>query len=118
MHFKSIYLFGICLPLLTACQSVSVPNLFDNRVKELSRIPEDAIRYQCDTNQQFHVRMLNKGSDAWLILTDHEVNLSQSTSNPNRYTSGAIALEINGDQTTLSDGDKLAYLNCKAQKPL
>jgi hypothetical protein len=43
------------------------------------------------------------------------VNLSRTENNPQRYTSGAIALELNGEQTTLTDGEKIAYTGCKAQ---
>lgn len=78
-------------------------------------MPADAVQYVCDGKQQFYVRMLNNGNDAWLIYPDHEVNLPR-TGGDNRYASGAITLVLSGDQTTLNDGDKIAYTNCKPQQ--
>jgi len=90
-------------------------NPFSTGVKEQSRTPQNAIAYECDEGKQFYVRMQNKGNDAWLIYPDHEVNLTKSTDNSNRFTSGVITLLINGDSTTLNDGEKVAYTGCKPQ---
>jgi membrane-bound inhibitor of C-type lysozyme len=98
--------------VLPACSSFSL-NPFDSSVKEQSRTPQNAIAYECNEGKQFYVQMLNHGNDAWLIYPDHEVNLTKSTDNPNKFTSGNIALFINGNDTTLSDGEKIAYTGCK-----
>jgi hypothetical protein len=58
--------------------------------------------------------MLNNGNEAWLIYPTHEVALTKEKAG-NIYTSGAISLAINGDQSTLNDGDKIAYTACKPQ---
>lgn len=100
--------------LLSACSTTQLLNPFDTSVKEQPRAPQNATLYTCEDKKQFYVRMLNNNNDAWLIYPDHEVNLSKSSSGNNRYTSGAIALELNGEQTTLTDGDKIAYTGCKA----
>jgi uncharacterized membrane protein len=102
------------ITILPSCSSLSL-NPFSSEVKERSRIPESAIAYECDDHQQFYVRMLNNGSDAWLIYPDHEVNLTKSADNKNHFSSGSISLQINGDATTLNDGEKIAYTGCKLQ---
>ncbi len=114
MHafFKFICTLNLAF-LLAACSSINL-NPFSSGNKELSRVPADAIAYACEGNKQFYVRMLNKGDEAWLIYPTHEVLLAKEKAS-NRYTSGAIALVINGDETTLNDGEKIAYTACKAQ---
>ena len=97
-----------------SCSSFSL-NPFSTSGQEQSRTPKDAIAYECDEGKLFYVRMLNNGNNAWLIYPDHEVNLTKSTDNSNRFTSGIITLLINGDATTLSDGEKIAYAGCKPQ---
>ncbi len=100
--------------LLSACSSISL-NPFGSESGERSKVPQNATEYVCDGKAHFYVRMLNNGSDAWLIYPDHEVNLSKSGGD-NRYSSGAITLVINGAETTLNDGEKIAYTNCKPQE--
>lgn len=105
-----LILSGI-LSLLVACSW----SPFNTSAKEQSRVPANSVAYVCNDNHQFFLRMLNKGNDAWLIYPDHEVNLSKSTDNANRYVSGVITLFLNGDETTLNDGEKIAYIGCKPQ---
>ena len=100
------------IALQPSCSSFNL-NPFSASGQEQSRGPQNAIAYQCDEGKQFYVRMLNNGNDAWLIYPDHEVNLAKSTDNSNRFTSGNITLLINGDATTLNDGEKIAYTGCK-----
>ncbi len=111
-NFKQFFLLAVLVGVQTACSFV---NPFNTDVKELSRVPKNATGYDCDGGKQFYVRMLNNGSDAWLIYPDHEVNLTNAADNKSRYTSGNITLLLNGDQTTLNDGDKIAYTACKPQ---
>ncbi|ACT47050.1 hypothetical protein [Methylotenera mobilis] len=101
--------------LIPACSSIGLSNPFGSKSSVLPGTPKDATEYVCDGNKHFYVRMLNNGSDAWLIYPDHEVNLAKSSSDSNRYASGVITLSINGDATTLNDGEKIAYVNCKPQ---
>lgn len=101
--------------LISACSKLNVLDPFNNKTQERSKNPENAVEYVCEGNKRFFVRMLNQGKDAWLIYPDHEVNLTQSDSDKNRYASGVITLVINNAQTTLNDGDNIAYTGCKAQ---
>lgn len=105
-------ILGLTL-LLPACGSIHLTNPFSSKAKPRLGIPENAIAYSCEGNQHFYVRMLNNGNDAWLIYPDHEVNLAKA--GDNRFTSGVITLVINGEATTLNDGEKIAYTGCKAQ---
>ncbi|MES2181919.1 MAG: cysteine peptidase family C39 domain-containing protein [Pseudomonadota bacterium] len=101
--------------LLTSCSSISFSNPFGSSNKELSGAPEHAIAYECEGNKHFYVRMQNNGNDAWLIYPDHEVNLTKASDDNNKFTSGVIVLLINGAETTLNDGEKIAYTACKPQ---
>lgn len=114
---KQIYIVTLALLALFAssCSVLKPLKVFNTETKERSKNPENATEYVCESNKHFFVRMLNKGADAWLIFPDHEVNLAQSSTEKNRYVSGAITLVLNGDQTTLTDGDVLSYSACKAQ---
>lgn len=115
---KQIYIIALASITLfvSACSIVKPFHVFKTESKERSKNPENATEYICENNQHFFVRMLNKGADAWLIFPDHEVNLAQSSTDKNRYVSGAITLVLNGEQTTLTDGDVLSYTGCKAQQ--
>lgn len=103
------------LAVLPACSSISLSNPFGSDTKERSRTPQNATEYICEGNKHFYVRMLNNGNDAWLIYPDHEVNLTKASDANNRFTSGIITLVVNGDATTLDDGEKIAYTACKPQ---
>lgn len=109
---KVLLLTAISASSLVACSSFSLSNPFGTQSKEISTAPVNATEYVCEGNKRFYVRMLNNGNDAWLIYPDHEVNLSK---NGSAYASGSINLNINGDATTLNDGEKIAYTGCKAQ---
>jgi membrane-bound inhibitor of C-type lysozyme len=112
--FSIIFLTG-SLTLISACSSVKL-NPFSSDSAEQSRDPQNAVEYVCEAKKRFFVRMLNNGNDAWLIYPDHEVNLPKT--GDNRYSSGVITLLINGAATTLNDGEKIAYTNCKAQEKI
>lgn len=114
-QLKTLWLALGLLTLLPACSSISLSNPFGSDSKEQSRTPANATEYICEGNKRFYVRMLNNGNDAWLIYPTHEVNLTKASDGNNRFTSGIIALEINGDATTLHDGEKIAYTACKPQ---
>jgi hypothetical protein len=111
---RSLILISFLSATLLGCGSVDTLNPFDNSVKERSKIPENSTQYICEGNKEFFVRMLNNGKDAWLIYPDHEVNLSKADDS-NTYKAAAITLELDGDQSKLTDGDKVSYTECKAQ---
>jgi hypothetical protein len=110
---RTLILISFISASLLGCGSVDTLNPFDNSVKEHSKTPVNATQYICEGNKQFFVRMLNNGNDAWLIYPDHEVSLAKISDKT--YKVAAITLEMNGDQTTLTDGEKIAYTDCKAQ---
>ncbi len=101
--------------LATSCSKIGLSNPFGAGEKNSASPYANATHYVCADKKQFYVRMLNNNAQAWLIYPDHEVALSQHATDKNRYTSGAISLVINGSQTTLNDGEKLAYSACSAQ---
>lgn len=109
-------LLSSLLVLLSSCSSIRL-NPFASDSAELSGGPANATEFVCEGKGRFHVRMLNNGNDAWLIYPDHEVNLPKSGGD-NRYSSGTITLVINGAETTLNDGEKIAYTNCKPQEKI
>ncbi|HAF01392.1 MAG TPA: hypothetical protein DCO68_08515 [Methylophilaceae bacterium] len=110
----TVKLLPLCLMLVSACSTVDKLNPFHKNSKELSKNPENATTYVCDSNKRFVLQIIHQGKDAWLIYPDHEVNLNQ-VEGSQRYTSGAISLELNGDETKLNDGENIAYTGCKAQ---
>lgn len=114
IKLQPLVLVSVLAAMLSACSSIGISNPFRGESGEQSPYPKDAVEYVCDGNKHFHVRMLNQGQDAWLIYPDHEVNLPRSSDDSRRYASGVISLVLNGDATTLNDGEKIAYVNCKA----
>lgn len=111
LKYLAIFLFAA---FTIGCSNIGIKNPFGGK-KVAATGPANATEYICEGNKHFYLRMLNSGSDAWLIYPDHEVNLTKSATNNTRYTSGAISLELNGDSTTLNDGEKIAYTACKPQ---
>lgn len=110
-------IFTIALPVvLTNCGGISISNPFGSSQSEGNAVYQGATKYLCADKKQFYVRMLNQNQQAWLIYPDHEVSLNQSASEKNKYTSGLITLVINGNETTLNDGDHIVYKSCQPQK--
>lgn len=112
-ELNQLFLMTGVLVALNACSSIGISNPFGSESHSSS--PKNATAYVCDGNKTFHVQMQNNGNDAWLIYPDHEVNLTKATDSNNRFTSGVISLVVDGDQTTLNDGEKIAYTGCKPQ---
>jgi membrane-bound inhibitor of C-type lysozyme len=103
------------LSVLAACSSVNISNPFSSAAPVLSSRPANATAYACADNKHFYVRMLNNGNDAWLIYPDHEVNLAKTSGSKNQFSSGLITLTIDGAETMLTDGEKIAYTACKPE---
>jgi membrane-bound inhibitor of C-type lysozyme len=106
----------LVLGLVTSCSKISLTNPFGTGGTDAASPYANATHYSCLDKKQFYVRMMENNLNAWLIYPDHEVNLKQTPSDKNRYTSGAITLFLNGNETTLTDGEKIAYSTCKPQK--
>lgn len=111
--FKTAFIAISAMSVLASCSSINL-NPFSSSNNEGASGPQNATAYACEGNKQFYVRMLNNSNEAWLIYPTHEVALTKEKSS-NTYTSGAITLALNGDQSTLNDGDKIAYTGCKPQ---
>lgn len=101
--------------LLSACSTMEMPTVFGNKVKENPRFGRDAVVYNCASYQSFALKMAENGQEAWLMYPDHEVNLTRSSTDKNLYHYGVIDLRLNGDQTTLDDGELVHYKECKPQ---
>jgi len=115
IKFNKILVTASLIVVLPSCGSMSFSHPFGSSTMEQSRTPKNSTAYVCDDNKQFYVRMQNNGNEAWLIYPDHEVSLAKASDGNNRFTSGVITLVINGAETTLNDGEKIAYTACKAQ---
>ncbi len=106
----------ILLPLLLChCAGFELPSVFDKGVTQQPRYGKDAISYTCDNMQSFGLKLSADGSEAWLMLPDHEVGLVRDSSDKQLYHYGTVDLRLNGDQTTLDDADHLHFKGCKPQ---
>ena len=104
--------------LLTGCGEINVKKYLPfggDTVQERSRAPANATEYQCAAGKRFHVRMLEGGAAAWLILPEREVRLEKvGAEGGTRYSNGIAVLEINGNEATLKDGATISFVGCKA----
>ena len=114
-HFRTLTIPLALVALLAGCSSMDKYNPFTDTpvYQEISRAPTDAVEYRCEGDKKFYVRMLDKDNAAWLIYPDREVRLDK-TGSGNRYSNGVATLDINGEQSSLNDGPKVAYKACKA----
>lgn len=97
--------------LLTACGSVSKMWPFGDDKAAGANSRSNATAYHCDGGKRFHVRLVDNGAAAWLILPDREVLLDKTSGN--RYSNGIAVLDLEGSEASLKDGDKPAYTGCK-----
>ena len=104
-----------CLALaLTGCSSVNLWPFDSSNPSGQSRTPANSTEYLCSNGKHFYVRLMDNGNTAWLIYPDREVGLNKSASAGNRYSNGVAMLELNGNDTTLTDGKQISYSGCKA----
>ena len=97
-------IFALAIAAATAgCGSINVWPLGGGEAKERSRAPANAVEYQCPGGKRFHVRWLDGGNAAWLILPDREVRLDKTAGTETRYGNGVTSLDIDGGTATLSD---------------
>ena len=85
----------------------------DNSPRERSRDPVNATEYQCAAGKRFHLRMIDGGAAAWLILPEREVRLEGIGSGGTRYGKGGLVLELGADKASLADGAATTYADCK-----
>ena len=106
-----------CLSLLLpGCGGVSLWPFGGEKNEERSRTPADATEYQCTGGKRLYVRYLDNGGAAWIIFPEREFRLNKVTSSAagTRYSNGIAALEVNGNEATLTDGSATAFSGCKA----
>jgi len=101
--------------LLSGCGSIGgILPFGSEKPQARSRILADATEYQCKGGTRFHVRYLDNGAAAWVILPDREFRLDKrGDSSAGRYGNGAAVLDIVGNEATLADGATLSYKDCK-----
>lgn len=104
----SVFLYG--------CASFEFPSMFDKGSKEVPRYGKAAVHYQCENYQSFGLKLSENGEEAWVMLPDHEMNLSRDANDKQLYHYGTMDLHLNGDQTTLDDSDHLHLKGCKAER--
>jgi len=81
--------------------------------RERSREPLNAAEYQCAAGKRFHLRMIDGGAAAWLILPEREVRLERIGGSATRYGKGGLVLELGADKSSLADGATTTYADCK-----
>lgn len=105
----------IAASLLTGCgeMKMKVWPFGDNAPREHSRDPANAGEYQCAAGKRFHLRMIEGGAAAWLILPEREVRLERVGENATRYGKGSLLLELGAESASLVDGATISHVNCK-----
>lgn len=105
-----------CVSLLLAgCGDINVKKYIPfsgDTVQERSRTPQNATEYQCAAGKRFHLRMLDGGEAAWLILPEREFRLNKLAGSATRYSNGIAVLELGGE-ATLTDGAAAPFTGCK-----
>lgn len=97
---------------LAGCGSLNVWPFGPEKLVERSRVPADATEYRCADGKRFHVRTIDAGAAAWLILPDREVRLDKAAA-ATRFSNGITTLEVDAGNATLTDrATKLT--GCKA----
>lgn len=110
--------FYVCaLGVLAGCKTYEMPSLFEKGSKEQPRYGKSAIHYQCENMQSFGLIRPENEESVWVMLPDHEVGLTRDATDKQLYHYGTMDLRLNGDQTTLDDGEFLHLKGCKAMTP-
>lgn len=106
-----------CLALtLQACGSVgNLWPLGGEKMLDRSRTPADASEYRCKDGKRFHVRYLEGGAAAWLILPEREVRLGKlADGTGQRYGNGIATLSVDNNVATLTEGNATLFNSCAA----
>ena len=106
---------SVVLPaLLAGCGSINLWPFGETRTAERPRGPANATEYRCDGGKSFHLRLLDGGAGAWVILPDRQVRLDKAAATAGmRYSNGIATLQLDGETAMLSDGPASAFNNCK-----
>lgn len=101
----------LSIAALSGCGSLNVWPFGDQPLKERSRVPANSVEYQCPGGPRFHVRWLDGGNAAWLILPDREVRLDKAADGAG-FTNGITRLDLENGTARLSDR-ALTLAGCK-----
>lgn len=104
-------LAGACLAtlFLAGCGGLSLWP-FGNAAGPVPRGYENATPYRCEGGKGFHVRLLENGNAAWLILPERQVRLERK--GDGAYSNGLATLKL--DAGTLDDTSAISWRGCKA----
>ena len=115
LDFRTMMIMFFTMLFATGCSSVNVWPFGDSKSAQVTRGHENATEFRCEGSKTFHVRYLDAGKSAWVILPDRQVRLDQVKSDAgSQYTNGIAVLRINGAEASLNDGPTIVYSGCKA----
>lgn len=104
-----------CMALAAGgCSNVSVWPFGGEKARDRSAKPANAVEFQCRDGKRFHVRYLDNGNAAWLILPEREFRLDKLAAAGTRYGNGSTSLDVNGNEATLAIAAVAPYQDCKA----
>lgn len=67
----------------------------------------------CEDKKTFAIRWENQKSNVWVLLTDHEVYLTQEEDAANRYSNGNYVLTFGDESISLSNENAINYRQCQ-----
>lgn len=114
-HRRGAAALLLTMSLLAGCgdMKVKVWPFGDSGPRERVRDSANATEYQCAAGKRFHLRLIDGGVAAWLILPEREVRLERIGESATRYGKGALLLELGADNVSLVDGATISHVNCK-----
>lgn len=112
MKLSNIFAATVIALLLPACSSVKLWPFDDDKSAGRTSDRANATEYNCEGGKRFYVRSIDNGAAVWLILRDREVRLDKAATGTS-YSNGIAVLDINGNDATLKEGDKVTYTGCK-----
>jgi membrane-bound inhibitor of C-type lysozyme len=78
---------------------------------EQSRIPRDAVVYQCEGSKTLAVRIEENGKSAMVIFPEREFRLDQTDGA--RYSNGRTTLHLEDSGAWLEENQARTYSDCK-----
>jgi hypothetical protein len=104
---------AIGFALLGGCGGTSLWP-FGGEPAERTRAPLDATAYRCDGGRTLHVRMIENGAAAWVILPEREIRLERTgAAAATNYAWRNTLLEIKDGEAALFDGATPLLTGCK-----
>lgn len=97
--------------LLTACGGLDLIGLGGDSTPESAKPPPNATQYRCAGNTGFWLRNLDGGA-LWLILPERELRMEPVKGETNKFATGRVRLELDGDGALLFDPPS-NFADCK-----